>query len=186
MDVRQGIEDLRFSLEHTAEEQEVLRVTTDRLAALRQAFPSCRSLFTPSDIEFLKSLTGICGQLRAFVELKEELQDVGSPKECEDILSRLVPIKDALAGLPAARRVTKEIRELQERLPAIRDQDEARRKSHLNFRILGLEQNPRCCRRKHPMVIREGLEGHFWGCTRYPFCRETAQLTPEENDHLLS
>jgi hypothetical protein len=56
MEVRQVIDDLRSSLEHVTPEDELLKVIADRLTALRQSFPSHRSLFTPSDIEFLKSL----------------------------------------------------------------------------------------------------------------------------------
>ncbi len=123
----------------------------------------------------------ISDHLRAFIELKEELVSVDSLKEYEDVLCRLVRAKGALARFPVARRVGKEIRELIERLPAIREQDEARRQFRLNARILDLERNPRRCPRRHPMVIGEGEHGHFRGCSRYPFCYATAQLTPQEN-----
>jgi len=186
MEVRQAIDDLRSSLERVIAEDEVLRVIADRLTVLRRLFPSHRCLFTPSDIEFLKSLSVISDHLRAFIDLKEELLNVESLKEYEDIVRRLTHAKNALACFPVARRVAKQIRALNERLPAIREQDEAQRQFRLNARILDLEQNPRRCRRNHPMVIREGTHGHFWGCSRYPFCCATAQLTPEENDLLTS
>ncbi len=186
MEVRQVIDDLRSSLEHVTPEDELLAVIADRLTALRQSFPSHRSLFTPSDIEFLKSLSVISDHLRAFIELKEELLSVGSLKEYEDIVNRLTHAKGALACFPVGRRVAKEIRALNERLPAIREQDEAQRQFRHNAGILDLEKTPRRCPRNHPMVIREGTHGHFWGCSRYPFCSATAQLTPEENDLLTS
>ena len=111
-----------------------------------------------------------------------------SLKEYKEVVSRLTQTKDALAGFPVAKRVAKEIRALSEKLPAIRDQDEAQRKFRRSSRIaqLILEQNPRHCPRNHPMVIREGRRGYFWGCSRYPFCEETAQLTAEEEDALTS
>jgi hypothetical protein len=180
------IDDLRASLKHITGEEELLRFIADGLAALRQLFPSHRSLFAPSDIEFLKSLTVISGQLRAFIEIKEELLNVGSLEEYREIVSRLIHVKDALAGLPVTKRVAKEIRELNERLPTIRDQDEANRKFRLTARIVDLERNPCHCSRNHPMVIRGGRHGYFWGCSRYPFCEETAPLTAEQNDLLMS
>jgi hypothetical protein len=186
MEVRQAIDDLRSSLEHITAEDELLGVIADRLTALRQSYPSHRSSFTPSDIEFLKSLGVISDHLRAFIELKEELASVSSLKEYEDIVSRLTRAKGSLACFPVARRIAKEIRGLNERLPAIREQDEAQRQFRLNARILDLQQNPHRCPHHHPMVIREGTHGHFWGCSRYPFCCATAQLTPEENDLLTS
>ncbi|HWC99432.1 MAG TPA: topoisomerase DNA-binding C4 zinc finger domain-containing protein [Candidatus Sulfopaludibacter sp.] len=186
MDVRQVIDDLRSSLEHITAEDELLGVIADRLTALRRSYPSHRSSFTPSDIEFLKSLGGISDHLRAFIELKEELASVNSLKEYEDMVSRLTRAKDSLACFPVARRIAKEIRGLNERLPAIREQDEGQRQFRLNARILDLQRNPRLCRCHHPMVIRKGTHGHFWGCSRYPFCSATAQLTPEENALLTS
>lgn len=186
MEVREAIVDLRSSLGHIIAEDELLGLIADRLTALRQCYPSHRSLFTPSDIEFLKSLGAISDHLRRFIELKEELISVSSLKEYEEIVSRLTHAKDALAGFPVARRVAKEIRGLNERLLAIRQQDEAQLEFRLNARIVDLQQNPRQCPRRHPMVIREGTRGHFWGCSRYPFCCATAQLTPKEHDFLNS
>lgn len=122
MEVRKVIDDLRFSLEHITAEDELLRGITDQLIALRQSFPSHRALFTPSDIDFLKSLTVISDHLRAFIALKEELPSVDSLQEYMEIVSRLTHVKDALGDFPVARRVGKEIRELTERLPAIREE----------------------------------------------------------------
>jgi len=186
MEVRQVIDDLRFSLENVTPEDTLLGVIADRLTALRQSFPSHRPLFTPADIEFLKSLGVISDQLGKFIELKEELLSVGSLKDYEDIVSRLTRAKGALARFPVGRRVAKEIRALNERLPVIREQDEANRRFRLNSRTLDLEENPRHCPRNHPMTIREGTHGHFWGCSRYPFCSATGQLTTAENDLLKS
>ena len=184
MDVRESIDELHSSLEHIAVEDELLGVITDRLTALREAYPSHRSLFSASDIEFLRSLAVISDHLRAFVELKEELATVNSLTEYEEIVRRLSRAKSAIASFPGARRIAKEIRELNERLPAIRQQDEAHREFRVSARVLELEQNPRLCPRRHPMVIREGTRGHFWGCSRYPFCAATAQVTPEEERRL--
>ena len=139
VEVRKAIDDLRCSLDHLAREEELLQVVSDGLTALRQSFPFHRPLFTPSDIEFLKSLTGISDHLRSFIEMKEELLNVDSLKEYREIVSRLTHTKDALAGFPVTKRVAKEIRDLNERLPAIRDQDETRRKFRLKARILDLE-----------------------------------------------
>lgn len=185
MQVRRTIDDLHSSLEHITAEYELLRVIPNHLIALRQAYPSHRRLFTPSDVEFLKSLGTISDHLREFLELKEELVSVNSLEEYDDLVSRLSRVKVALVCFPVCRRVAKEIRCLNERLPAIRQQVEAGRQFRLNSRILDLEQNPRRCPRRHAMVIRKGTRGHFWGCSQYPFCSATAQLTSEQ-DKLLN
>ena len=184
MEVRQAIDDLRHSVEHVTADDELLGIIVDRLTALRQIFPSQRSIFTPGDIEFLKSLTGLSDHLRTFGELREEAVDVGSVKEYEDIVTRLSHTKSALAGFPVGNGVAKTIRELGEKLPAIRQNDEANRQFRLGGRIHTLEQNPRLCPRGHVMVIRTGKSGEFWGCSQFPSCWKTAQLTSEQSDLL--
>ncbi|MDP3000637.1 MAG: hypothetical protein Q8N47_24350 [Bryobacterales bacterium] len=186
MDVRKIIDELKVSVEHNTEEEELLHVITARLTALRQSFLSHRSLFTPSDIEFLKSLPAISDPLRLFIELKEELIDVDTLEDYTAMMGRLVEIKGRLPSCAVRKRVMKEIRELNERLPTIRAQDDAMRQVRVNARIVDLEQNPPHCRRNHAMVIREGQHGYFWGCSRYPFCGEVAQLTAEKIGRLLS
>lgn len=185
MDVENILADLRLSLETVVSEDDLLHVITERVAALRQSFPSHRRLFTPSHIEFLKSLAPVSDRLRSFIEVKEELVDVGTLAEYTAMVSRLTEIKGALGTLAVRKRVMKEIRGLNERLPAIRERDGARRQARVDSRIFDLEQDPRHCRRNHAMVIREGRYGYFWGCSRYPFCVQVVRLTPEEEDRLL-
>ena len=102
MEVRKAIDDLRSSLEQIAGEEELFRVISDGLTALRQSFSPHRSLFAPSDIEFLKRLAEISDHLRGFIELKEELPNVDSLKEYKEVVSRLTQTKGALAELPCS------------------------------------------------------------------------------------
>ncbi len=182
MEVRQAIHDLRFSLEHTLAEEELVGVIAERLPALRKAYPSSRSSFAPDDIEFLKSLGAIWDRLRDFIELKEELASVSDLNEYVELDRRLTQALGPLAHYPVGRRVAKELRGLKERLPAIREQHQARQQDRRNLRIHDFP--PRQCPRRHPMVVREGSHGYFWGCTSYPFCSATEQLTQEEIDRL--
>jgi len=180
MDVDHIVDELKFSLEHVVSEEELLGAITERLTLLRQSFSSHRSLFTPTHIGFLKGLTAISDQLRSFVELREELAHVETLKDYSDVVGRLVDIKGKLAPFAVCRRVMKEIRALNEKLPTIREQDDVKRQFRIQTRILDLEQSSPRCRRNHAMVIREGQHGPFWGCSRYPFCVEVVQLTPEQ------
>ena len=59
-----------------------------RGACGRRKLPEWDRSLTPGGIEFLKSLTGISEHLRAFIELSEELLNVGSLKEYRDIVMR--------------------------------------------------------------------------------------------------
>ena len=139
MEVRQAIHDLHFSLEHTIAEDELVGVIADRLPALRKAYPSYRSSFAPDDIDFLKSLGVIWDLLQDFIELKEELASVSDLKEYDEMDSRLTQALGPLAHYPVGRRIAKELRGLKERLPAIREQDEARQQDRRNVRILDFQ-----------------------------------------------
>ncbi len=186
MEVKQHIESLRFSLEHEKGEQELVQVIQDRLAILRVGFQANKAQFKEADTRFLKGLNSICKHLQDFIELQEECKDLDDLTEYEEIVSRLAHVKAALTGLPVVVRVAKEMRELNERLPGIRDRDRNRRQSRLSARIVDLEQRTeRRCEANHVMVIRSGRAGdYFWGCSRYPFCDQSARLTVEERQCL--
>jgi hypothetical protein len=134
-DVETIIAELKFSLEHVIQEEELHRVITGRLKALRLTFPTHRSLFTPSHIGFLKSLAAVPDQLQSFIELKEELIDVDTIEDYEAIVGRLVEIKGKPAPFAVCKRVTKEIRELNEKLPTIWEQDAAKWQVLVNTRF---------------------------------------------------
>ncbi len=186
IDVENVIGGLKFSLDSLVPEEKLLQVIIDRMTALRRSFPSQSSFFSPSHMEFLKKMASISHALVSFIELKDELADVDTLEEYTAMAGRLVRIKDTLAPFAVGMRVMKEIRELNEKLPNIRERDNANRNFRVSTRILDLEGNPpKYCPRKHAMVIRGGSEGYFWGCGKYPFCRETAQLTPEQKARLL-
>jgi hypothetical protein len=186
MDVQRTIDELKSSLEHSVAEEELLETITGKLATLRKAYLTDRQSFTGDHLAFLKSLAPVSDHLRAFVEIKEELADVRGLKHYGFLMNRLADLKGALASFAVGKRVGKEIRELNEKLPDIRQQDEADEQSRLSARIIDLEQSERRCSHNHIMVIREGRYGYFWGCSRFPNCEQTKQLTSEEKGKLFS
>jgi hypothetical protein len=171
MEVPEAIHELRASLEYLTSEEDLLAVIGRGLASLRAAFAAHREEFSAANIEFLRGLAPISEALRRFVVLKGDLPAVADLVEYESAVNQLVAIRDALAGLPVAGRPAGEIRALSERLPEIRGQEVAQRR----FR---LDAGAPLCRMGHPMFVRQGSRGHFWGCSQFPFCRETVQLTP--------
>ena len=105
-------------------------------------------------------------------------------KEYEDLLIRLTRTRDVLAGLPVGKKVTEAMRELGAKLPTIQGIDEANRQFRTGARIHTLEQSSRLCSMGHLMVIRTGKRGDFWGCSHFPLCWDTAQLTHKQRDLL--
>ncbi|MGA2116026.1 MAG: topoisomerase DNA-binding C4 zinc finger domain-containing protein [Bryobacteraceae bacterium] len=186
MDVQEGIEEIRRSLEQVVSEKELLRTISESLTALRRLFPSNKSLFTPGRIEFLRKVAELSCQLSSFIEIQEELADVTSLRQYTFLMNQLADMKVALASFPVAKRVRKEMRELNEKLPGIRERDGAEQQFRTDARIREMEQDPPRCPLGHAMVIREGRYGYFWGCTRYPSCQETKQLTSEQRRRLYA
>jgi hypothetical protein len=184
LDVEALVCELKYSLATRLDEEALLTDITDRLAVLRRYFPGHKSSFNEGHIEFLKDVAGIIEPLKSFIGMKEELSDVGTICDYEALIHRLTDIKTRLAPYAVFKRVTKEIRQLNESLPAIKVKDEANRGFRITARIVEMERNPRVCGRKHAMVIRAGTRGYFWGCSRFPFCQETALLSFEERKRM--
>jgi hypothetical protein len=176
VEVQKIIDELRLWLENVVSEDELLRVITERLAALRQAFSLDRAAFTPDHIAYLKSVGRTAEHLRLFVELRQELAYVGTLDDYREMERRLDDLKDELSPFAVSRRVAKEIRELHERRTAIQIQESA-------HKLFEVEHGAPNCRCHHPMVLRRGRNGDFWGCSRYPLCTVTASVrrsTPME------
>jgi len=51
--------------------------------------------------------------------------------------------------------------------------------------ITDLDANPRCPKCGSIMVIRKGVHGEFWGCTKFPNCRGTRNRPAEEDVNRL-
>jgi hypothetical protein len=185
VNIQETIEGLRATLVSMAAEDELLDVLNAGLASLREAYRADRSQFGAEDIAYLRSLGEVAEHLRAFADVREEASvDIGSVEEYEDLLRRLRTLKDALAPYAVGRRVGVAMRELHARLPAVLERDASRsefRRFRAQFRVLDLRQGlARRCPLKHPMVLREGSHGLFWGCSRWPQCEATAELSAEE------
>ena len=125
--------------------------------------------------------------LRSFLELQEELSDIDSAGQYVAVMRQLVRIKDALGPSPARTKVRTAMRNLQERLPQIREKDHQSRTIKLNTRIAEVERQSPRCPRGHSMVIRRGPNASlFWGCSEFPLCYHTKRLTAEQRSRIGS
>ena len=125
--------------------------------------------------------------VNSFIELQEELRDIHSAGQYTLVMRQLVRIKEALGASPARMRVRTAIRDLQERLPQIREKGHQAQAIRVNTRIAELERQSLCCPRGHSMVVRHGPnDSLFWGCSHFPFCHYTKRLTAEQRRRLGS
>src|ERR1035437_6344492 len=82
MEIQETIGELKRSLEHSIDEEVLLRTITDDLTAMRAAFAGNRGRFIPDHIEFLRSLTPISHRLHWFIRVPTER---GVPYHGQDV-----------------------------------------------------------------------------------------------------
>lgn len=183
--VSQIIGELEHELETCLAEEALLNTIESRLEILRTAYKSDKQLFTSEHISFLKNLNNrTCKQLRSFIDLKDELPLVHDFEEYTSLKEQLISLRTEFHAMAICQRISKEIRELDERLPLIQEQEDLRLQSRLIGHIRELEQHAPICSRGHAMVIREKNGSYFWGCSKYPLHEETRVLSPKEKEYL--
>lgn len=184
MNVQDTVDELKQSLDSTVSEEKLLDTLNSRLAVLREDYPSNKHLFTQEHIGFLRQLNVLSEQLRLFIELKEDLSDVEDVQTYTRLMKQLTALEKRFGGLAVCRRVSKEIRELNEKLPHIQHQKRIKDNAKITGRIYELERNSKLCPKGHKMLVRKSKNGYFWGCSKYPVCQFRKPLSAKDRDRL--
>lgn len=184
MNIEADIRSLRELVERETAEAVLAASIDECLGQLRELYRRNRKAFTNDDVRFLQWVGNVSVTLQEFINEMGELSDIYDFEQFSACQSRLLAIRDRLTGLPVEKRVAKELRELNERMPTLAkcvaleaDSDERRRR-HI------LQSNTPNCPRGYPMVLRLGDGGYFWGCSRFPWCEYTTRLTEGQKQKL--
>lgn len=133
-------------------------------------------LFSESDANFLQKAGDVKYVLKLFIDTLEDIEDVYDESDYLVVSKKLNAINAALQGMPVAGRVAKEIRQLQERLPDLRKREVIENSANLErVKKRIITESPKCSK-GHVMVLRE-FPQYFWGCSNFPWCKETKQLS---------
>jgi hypothetical protein len=125
-----------------------------------------------------EELIHIRDNLRKFIELNDELSDVVDLEHLYFLLDELTSIRAVLKDYAVSKRIEKEIRELNLKVPSYVERKQTERNYELNSRFANLEKNSPKCAYGHDMVIRQGgANSYFWGCNRFPECFSTKQIS---------
>ena len=187
--VAQQIEALRNALLTTVAERDVIDVIDRAVPVLRDAYRSGPGEFSEPDIAFLRQVTDCRRALGTFVDVLESLNEA---RDVDDLLNAKVAlssVEEACSGFAVAKRVAKEQRELNERMPAaVRIEVVNRLAARTARRTAAEAAMNRRCPDRHRMVVRDGRNGPFWGCSWYRAdgsgCTATANLTDDERSQL--
>lgn len=153
--------DIRFKLSN---ERELHTTIRQGLHELHELYRADKKQFSPENIEFLQGLNVLADQLEQYIE---------GIDDCSRLRHKLLTLREDFRCMKVCLRVEKEIRGLEEKLPAIHELEETRKRGRFMKRKVELESNAEPCPREHAMEIRERSNGWFWGRTKYPRCHHT-------------
>ncbi len=168
-------------------EQALLELLESKFAELNIADPKWQGRIE-IDREYPNSrqLLKIKEYIEKFVDLTEEIQTIIDLDHAQSLLKDLLKIRDNLKDFAVSKRVAKETRSLQQKMPGLQNIENEIKDHQLNSRIVNLQNNGPKCGKGHRLVIREGgANGYFWGCERFPDCFSTRQLSKKEWNYLF-
>ena len=180
---RGAIEKLRTFLFSEVSEHRLLATIDSTLQQLRNAYLKDKQQFTDADIGFLQRAGEVRCILESFIDAIDDLEDIYGQSDYLAAFKRLSTIKAGLDGMPVSGRVAKEMRELQERLPELHKREAIEELAKLERIKKRISSDAPKCSRRHTMVLRE-FPRYFWGCSNYPWCTETRQLSEKHREML--
>jgi ssDNA-binding Zn-finger/Zn-ribbon topoisomerase 1 len=187
MDYRTTIMELEYELNNTISEDTLYKIISEKLKKVENSQSHIYESLDEKDKKALKTLSSYLEHLDAFINLKEELNDIADLQHFMELRGGLKKLAEIFSGYPVSKRIQKELRELNEKFPAIRNKAQQIQDSKLNLKIAKLEKNGPKCPRKHNMVVRQGEpDEYFWGCSHFPDCFFTRKLSNKEWDYLFS
>jgi hypothetical protein len=171
-DVASTISELRTSLAEVADERKLLEVLGAGLERLRALYRHDRAAFADGDVAYLKGIARIVEAIVAFTETLDGLPPFSDGAQLAAARVRLRAVEPLLAPFAVGGRVSEELRA----------------RSAPSLDSPGAPEPPRprpveeprveakICPEGHRMVVRRGLDGRYWECSRHPDCPATADI----------
>ncbi len=180
--VRQHLDDLDACLQSLRDPLALAAALPPQLQELRALYPAHRAAFSAADIRLLKRIPAIIEAAEDFSDLAGDVAGVRGDGEILSYLEALQDLRVILQGAALELRVRREIRVLQQRSPGAAARVKAATRVH-RLRALELQAWP--CRCGEVMTLRQPKSGgQYWGCSTYPRCAYTHQLTDKQKAFL--
>ncbi|MDG1480264.1 MAG: topoisomerase DNA-binding C4 zinc finger domain-containing protein [Myxococcota bacterium] len=181
-EVRQSLDALDACLQEHRDALVLAEALPPLLAQLRALYPVHRTAFSAADIRLLKRIPAIVEAAEDFSDLAGDVPGVRGDGEILSYLEALQELRVLLQGTALELRVRREIRVLQQRAPGAAARVKAATRVH-RLRALELQAWP--CRCGEVMTLRQPKSGgQYWGCSTYPRCEYTHQLTDKQKAFL--
>ena len=176
------LQELQESLTEERDPHRLAEVLSAGLLRLRALYPQHRAAFQPADIQFLQRIGRVAEAAEDFGDLMDDLPGVTSDGEVVSYGEALSELLATLSGTGLELRVRRELRVLQQRAPGAAQRIRAAGRAQ---RLRELEIRAWPCRCGEAMTLREGKGGGlYWGCSTWPRCAYTHQLTDKQTAFL--
>jgi hypothetical protein len=180
------IQKLSQALQEVHSEHELHLIITKSLEFLRSLYSQARTSFNEEHITFLQAVVNIDKAILSFIELKNSINHIDNMDDYNDSITELTNLYKVLRDFPVRKCVGKELRALRDKYNEIIKNRQKTITVNIQIKIAQMEQRPPSCPKGHTMVIREGENGYFWGCSHFPRCFYTKELSKKEREFLFS
>ena len=171
---------LRHIVSEEYRETVLLQSVEEQLADLRLLYKKNRNAFDPTEIGYLKSVRAMVEAVGEFGKLLPELPAVSDMNDYVEARTKLRELHAAAGEFAVAKRIHREIRQLDENRERFMRATNQKQQDALNARYSAVERQGPICECGSKMVLRKGPGGLFWGCISYPECLHTKQLRPQD------
>lgn len=178
--VEQAIAALEHCVETTASELDLVEQIDDGLQGLRDSYRRAKENFAPAELTRLWFASHIRDLAKDLMQVRQEIAAVRDDRDYRALESALVELEEGLRDTAIVARVRKELADFSGKSASLRATTEDLARAKAAARQREMQARADACQQGHRMVLRESSRGLFWGCSRYPACRSTRNLSEEE------
>ena len=181
MNLRQKINGLDKFISEEVNEKILVTEGRKLLDTLREDWRSNRTSFSEDDLVFLQKTVRLLNEVENFIYEQKDFDLISSKEEVEEVIVRLHDILENTSELEITTRIRKEIRELLERKTVLPNRGQTKKDKQLLRALSILGSNSFDCNKCGAnMVLRDGPNLPFWGCSTFPACWGKKYLTKDE------
>lgn len=181
MKVSEKINNLNTMIFNEINEELLVSSSRQLVNALREDWKLNRRDFSDENITSLKRIVRLVDQIEDFIYEQKDFNHISSKEEINETIGRLHAIVENTNRLKVAARIEKEIRELIERKESLPSRGKTEKDAQLQRALSILQSNKYECNKCGAyMVLREGPNLFFWGCSTFPTCWGKRSLSKDE------
>jgi hypothetical protein len=186
MEPHETIKKIEICLKENQSSENIFDIIEKSLNLLRNYYSKNRMAFSDTQINYLKNIAEINKTLKRYIDLKSYINMISSTESYIELDNEFKQLQVYFKNYAIVHDIGESKRRLKSRIPDINMSHEKKEEKDLIYKILSLEKNAPNCPRGHQMTIRQGEYGYFWGCSSFPNCHHTKNLSMKEEDYLFS